>query len=219
MKVCTDACLLGAWVANKMETEEIHPQNILDIGCGTGLLSLMLAQKSAAQIDAVEINADAFLQAEENISLSTWKDRITVHQQNILSFKPKKKYELIICNPPFFEKQLASPLAEKNAAMHDASLTFSQLAGCLKTHLTASGFAAILLPYYRTEELEKQLAGFGLYTKERLNISHSPDRAFFRTVLWVSSTASLPQDHFIAIKDETGVYTSAFSGLLKDYYL
>ena len=100
MKVCTDACLFGAFVANEIQDKTIN--HILDIGAGTGLLSLMLAQKSNAAIDAVEIDKSTYEQAEENISQSSWKEKITVYNSGIADFYSNYKYDLIISNPPFF---------------------------------------------------------------------------------------------------------------------
>ena len=112
MKVCTDACMLGAWTAGKLGGSGIN--NILDIGCGTGLLSLMLSQKINASIDAVEIDADAAKQAGENISASPWAANIRVIHTSLQEFMPKKKYDLIICNPPFYENDLRSEHENKN---------------------------------------------------------------------------------------------------------
>lgn len=99
MKVTTEACILGAWV-----DEQIPPQTVLDIGTGTGLLALMLAQKfPQAEIDAVEIDQGAFTQAHANFHSSPWPERLQVFHQRIQDFDPGKKYDLIISNPPFFK--------------------------------------------------------------------------------------------------------------------
>ena len=135
MKVCTDACLFGAWVANKIELNEINADNILDIGCGTGLLSLMLAQKTKAQIDAVEIDKNAFEQAKENINLTEWKEQINIHHGSIIDFKSNKKYDLIICNPPFYENQLKSVDSARNKAMHATTLSYKDLIFVLKNKI------------------------------------------------------------------------------------
>ena len=109
MKVCTDACIFGAWAAGKLKESSISVRHILDIGCGTGLLSLMLAQNTNADIDAVEINTDAASQAKENILQSPGINKIKVINASILEFVPEKNYDFIICNPPFYEDDLKSP--------------------------------------------------------------------------------------------------------------
>ena len=116
MKVCTDACLFAAWVAAYLQKNKINPGSILDIGTGTGLLSLMLAQKTLALIDAVEINIDAALQAKENFNASPWKQRLNVFETGILQYNTQMKYDLIISNPPFFNNDLLSPDKNKNTA-------------------------------------------------------------------------------------------------------
>ena len=106
MKVCTDACLFGAWAAKQIEIFDL--KNILDIGTGTGLLALMLAQSSRAKIDAVEINELAAEQAAANFCNSPWNSQLYVHQKSINRFtqEQNKPYDFIISNPPFFENQL-----------------------------------------------------------------------------------------------------------------
>src|SRR6478672_11745355 len=102
MKVCTDACIFGAWVSNTI-AGRLHAGNCLDIGTGTGLLALMAAQKSTLHIDSIEIEKNAYVQAGENFSKSPWKDRIEIFHGDINAFSVTKKYDLIISNPPFFE--------------------------------------------------------------------------------------------------------------------
>ena len=219
MKVCTDACLFGAWVANKIELKEINADNILDIGCGTGLLSLMLAQKTKAQIDAVEIDKNAFEQAKENINLTEWKEQINIHHNSIIDFKTAKKYGLIICNPPFYENQLKSIDAARNRAMHATTLSYEDLIIALKNNLAQSGSAAVLLPYYAIKEFEETLSKNQLFIYEKCNVAHSPKHPFFRKMVIFSGVKKESSEHSISIKNNNNFYSEEFIELLKDYYL
>jgi len=219
MKVCTDACLFGACVAEKSETKEISPEHILDIGTGTGLLSLMLAQKTNAKIDAVEINAGAFEQASENIAASPWQEKIQAHHISVLDLFPGEKYDLIICNPPFYESHLSSPDNDRNMAMHASVLPFAELMGFIKNNLSLFGTATLLLPYIQLKYFENIIAKTGLFITEKINIAHSPAHPFFRSILFISETEQQLKHTEISIKDSAGAYSDTFYSLLKDYYL
>ena len=219
MKVCTDACLFGAWVADKLEKKEIAPETILDIGSGTGLLSMMLAQKSTATIDAIEINEDAFMQSQENTVASPYAGKINIVHSSIQHFIPAKKYDLIITNPPFYEKQLQSPDEKKNIAMHSASLSLQELVSFMKDLLSPNGKAAILLPHERIDSFEKEIRENGLYINEQVNISHTSTHKPFRTFFFISNKQRVTAVEKIEIKTAKGQYSSAFQQLLQDYYL
>ena len=219
MKVCTDACLFGAWVSNKIELNEINADNILDIGCGTGLLSLMLAQKTQAQIDAVEIDKNAFIQAKENINLTEWKEQINIHHGSIIDFKSPKKYGLIICNPPFYENQLKSVNAARNKAMHATTLSYEDLIFVLKNNLSQGGSAAVLLPYYAVNKFEETLSNHQLFIYEKCNVAHSPKHPFFRKMVIFSGVKKDSLEYSISIKNNNNFYSEEFIQLLKDYYL
>ena len=219
MKVCTDACLFGAWVAKKLEYKRIKAENILDIGCGTGLLSLMLVQKTEAQIDAVEIDENSYKQARENFDLTEWKERINIHHISIIDFKTPKKYELIISNPPFYEDQLKSTDATRNNAMHTINLTHLDLVNSLKKNLAKGGIATILLPYNSVQNFEKILNKKQLFVYEKLNVSHSPQHPFFRSLLLISENKKKLSESSVSIKNEEGDYSREFIEPLKDYYL
>jgi tRNA1Val (adenine37-N6)-methyltransferase len=219
MKVCTDACLFGAWIAEKLEKKKFTAKKIFDIGCGTGLLSLMLAQKTDAFIDAIEIDSNAFLQAQKNITDSPFKNKVNIFHGSIEAFFANEKYDLIICNPPFYENQLKSNDDAKNMAMHATTLTFSALATVLKNNLSDIGNAAILIPHTRVADFEKELANNQLFINEQLHFSHSPNKKYFRTVLVISSQKNNFPEEEISIKTNTGLYSKEFISLLKDYYL
>ena len=219
MKVCTDACLFGAWVAKKIEENKIKADNILDIGCGTGLLSIMIAQKSAAQIDAVEIDKDAFDQAKENIALSAWREKINIYHNSVTNFKSSNKYELIICNPPFYENQLKSNDDGRNKAMHATTLSFLELANALKNNVSKKGHAAVLLPYSFVKNFEEILFTQQLFIVEKMNVAHSPLHPFFRSMLLISTIKEDLSEYSLSIKKSEKEYSTEFIELLKDYYL
>lgn len=219
MKVCTDACLFGAWVARKLEENKIKAFNILDIGCGTGLLSLMVAQKCQAQIDAVEIEKDAFEQTKENINLSKWTSRINIHYNSVTNFRSSKKYELIICNPPFYENQLKSKNHQRNQSMHATTLSFLELAIAVKYNLAINGFAAILIPYTSVKKFEEIFLAQQLFIVEKTNFAHSPAHTFFRCMMLISNFKNELFENSFSIKNIDKKYSQDFNELLKDYYL
>lgn len=219
MKVCTDACLLGAIVACKLSEPENQVNNILDIGTGTGLLSLMLAQKTNAVIDAVEINEEASKQARKNFELSPWANKIQVYHTGIQHFIPAKKYDVIISNPPFFEEDLHSSDAAKNDAKHDTGLTLKELVLFIKNHLTQQGNAFLLLPFNRTTFLQSQAEKQGLFVKEVILVRQSIHHSFFRSIVQLSTQPFAITQTELSIHDGNREYTAGFTALLKDYYL
>ncbi len=215
MKVCTDACLFGAWLANTINTNEF--KSMLDIGTGTGLLSLMLAQKSSAEIHALEIDEDAANQAAENFAASPWSIRLQVIEQPVQMFQPHKKYDLIFSNPPFFENDLKSPDQQRNKALHSTYLSSEALILSIKKLLNPEGKFALLLPAHRSEHYEQlaQKAGFTL--QQKVNVCQTEKHPFFRAMLLYGPAQHLIESE-ITIK-EGGDYSTAFVQLLKDYYL
>jgi tRNA1Val (adenine37-N6)-methyltransferase len=219
MKVCTDACLFGAWVADKLQKKEIEATRIFDIGTGTGLLTLMLAQNTNAIIDTIEIDTAAFLQATENIQASPWAAQINIFNGSVLNYVAPKKYDLIVCNPPFYDNQLKSNNDSKNVAMHSTTLSFTALALSIKNNLSSNGNAAILIPYHRVTDFVEALSKVSLYVYEQINISHAPNKKLFRSILLISFERKATIVKTISIKTNTDIYTDEFTQLLKDYYL
>ncbi|HLD52234.1 MAG TPA: methyltransferase [Sediminibacterium sp.] len=218
MKVCTDACLFGAWVVDNIDMPSL--KNILDIGTGTGLLSLMLAQYSKASIDAVEINPLAVEQARSNFKESKWEDQLQVHATSIIEYAQsnEKQFDLIISNPPFFEQQLKSKDSQRNIAMHSAKLTLTELARCILQLLTDSGRAAILLPWNRLEEWRGIAEKIGLFVIKETLVKQSTTHDYFRVMILLQKKASTTSNDTIVIKDGNG-YSKEFSKLLAPYYL
>ena len=219
MKVCTDACLFGAWAARSILQHQPSVKTILDIGSGTGLLSLMLAQKMQASIDAIEINSEAAEQSAENIMSSPWKN-ICVYNTSIEAFKTGIKYDLVISNPPFYESSLLSPDENRNAAMHDSYLTLELLLSSIMKFISSTGYAAILLPISREAAFTQLLARHKLCILELARVRQSVHHSFFRSMFIVSpedQTRSNVDD--ISIHNSQREYTDEFKELLKDYYL
>ena len=214
MKVCTDACLFGAMLPLEVQ------HKVLDIGTGTGLLSLMYAQKnSAAIIDAVEIDGNAAIQAKENFEASPWADRLNIFNADVLNFKPGKEYDLIISNPPFFEDDLRSPDGSKNNAKHDTSLGLVKLLEIVEIHLAKEGLFAVLLPYHRVNYFIERANSSGLYLTQQILARQTTKHDHFRGILFFKRTKAPQQNAEITIKDSEGNYTTEFIAKLKDYYL
>jgi len=218
MKVCTDACVLGAWA------DVEGAENILDIGTGTGLLALMAGQRNSfAKIDAVELDKDAFEQASENTGHSPFHARISVINSSIQDFGPNKKYDCIITNPPFFQSDLLSPRARKNQAHHATSLSFDDLLLSVDRLLTDSGSCNILLPVDEAQVFLKKANDSGWFLTRKLILYHDKNKNPFRQLMtlkrnYFSENQIIKEDLYIYAEDGR-VYHSEFKQLLEDFYL
>src|SRR6478735_6388336 len=222
MKVCTDACLFGAWVADKIQHPKAKIQNVLDVGCGTGLLSLMVVQKNAQIItDAVEIDEAAFQQAKENFEASPWKERLNIFNEPIQQFANshirESKYDLLISNPPFYASDLKGDDVKRNLALHSSALQLDELINIADDLLTDDGNFFMLLPYHRTKDLET-LIGRKFFVKEKVLVKQTEKHVWFRSMWWLArKTVNTVYSEIII--DTGGNYSKEFTGLLKDYYL
>ena len=219
MKVCTDACIFGGFIAQYLGKKKEPLLNILDIGAGTGLLSLMVAQKVSGYIEAIEIEENAYNQATQNIAQSIWRSRIKIINEDALNFVSQKKHDCIISNPPFFEGDLQSVNASKNAAKHDTTLTLENLLITIKKNIADNGCFAILLPYHRVAYFIQIAQLNNYYLDEELLIRHTQEHPIFRGILIFSNCASIIKSNELVIKNASGNYTEAFINLLQDYYL
>jgi tRNA1Val (adenine37-N6)-methyltransferase len=216
MKVCTDSCILGAWFAQKIPSYSL----VLDMGSGTGLLMLMLAQKSNAEFHGIELNLSTYKQLKENILSSKWKKRITAFPGDLRSWLFSEKYDFIITNPPFYENDLEALTDEKNSAKHSRDLNFSELIIAIDENLKPEGSFGILLPYNRTSYFEKLALLNNFFVSEKLLIRQTPLHGYFRSVLHFSRTRYNESVVFdLTIQNENKQYSSEFIELMKDYYL
>ncbi|MBE2288336.1 MAG: methyltransferase [Chitinophagaceae bacterium] len=217
MKVTTDACIQGAWTPLPKKTKRI-----LDIGTGTGLLALMMAQRTEnTLIDAVEYDATAAEQAKENVSHSPWSNRITVQCNDIRAYDSSEKYDAIICNPPFFDNALLGPKHEKNTARHTIALTKEELAMAVVKHLSPEGHVSILLPVPEYRYWLNVAEGYGLFPRAILLIRHRPGSEAKRIVaiMSLSNTGYGAVEHQLTIMQEDGTYTEQFREMLRPFYL
>lgn len=224
MKVTTDGCLFGAWVAEKVKSKNVNTPYCLDIGTGTGLLSLMVAQQNpASAIDAIEIDTAAAGQAKENFNASPRKENITIIQGDVKTKPPPMGtgYSFIFCNPPFYENELASPDPKKNTAHHNNGLKLGELFTLISNILLPSGYFYLLLPYKRIEEIVDSLKIHQLairyLTSVRPTAKHDYTRFLVEGQCHADCNESHSQDDLV-IKDADNQYTTAFTALMKDYY-
>lgn len=216
MKVTTDACLFGAWAAQKFAALKLS--SILDIGTGTGLLSLMIAQQNNSVIHTVEIDSNAARQALENVQQSIWHSNIHVHHQNIETSNFPSTFDCIISNPPFFQNDLKSNSAARNTALHGEQLSLESLYTNIQRLLNPNGYYAVLLPTHRVAYF-MQIAQED-YLMEEVKVHQTVKHSAFRFLLLFSKSNIQPtKTETIFIKDDNNNYTSSFVELLKPYYL
>jgi tRNA1Val (adenine37-N6)-methyltransferase len=215
LKVCTDACLFGAWASHQLTSNP--PTTILDIGTGTGLLSLQLAQKlPSAFIDAVELDPAAAKQATQNAAATNFN--IQVHNTDIKNYSGKK-YQHIISNPPFFENDLKSEHALKNQAMHSTTLTLQNLFTCVYDLLEPLGSFSLLLPFARANEVEGLAQAHGFNLTHKAVVQQTPNHTPFRVMYIFGKAAIMEASETSIVIKENESYTPAFTSYLKDYYL
>lgn len=221
MKVCTDACVLGAFA-------DVHGSAILDIGTGTGLLALMVAQRNpTARVDAVELDDSALGQATENVANSPFADRIGVWHgavQEYFPFHPfplGEGYDRILTNPPFYVNSLRSPDAAIARAHHADELPFADLVTAVGRLLAPGGQWWVLLPPVEMKKLTGLAAEVGLYQSARLLLRHHAQKPVFRIVTgfgWGSGTDVSEQTLDIYEMDGR-TFTPAYRTLLQPFYL
>ena len=193
-------------------------KHVLDIGSGSGLLSLMIAQQTGASIESIEIQKTDYLQSLDNIANSPYRNQITIHQSDALQFKYNRKYDIILSNPPFYENDLKGSLAGKNIAHHDDGLKLQDLLNLITQQLTRGGSFYLLLPFKRLADLQQAIAITGLFINETASVHQTESHDAFRVMLRVSFSENKIADSKVVIK-ESGAYSQAFTRLLKDYYL
>lgn len=214
MKVGTDGVLLGAWAELK------QGKHVLDIGSGTGLISLMLAQRfTEALIDAVELDESAFNQTNENFLNSKYTDRLAVYQMPIQSYQTMKKYDLIVSNPPFFVNNERVELDARKTARQQETLTFDQLLKKTKELLAENGRASFIIPFDLEEQFVIIAKGLNLFPQRLVHIKGNANAPYKRSMIELGFHPTDPMISTLIIEVDRHQYTEDYIQLTKDFYL
>lgn len=215
MKVGTDAILLGRWT-------EVKPTDVvLDIGTGCGLLPLMLSQKGVAQVDAVDIDTASVEEASVNFEASQWRDQLKVYCSDIVEFQQNRQYDLIISNPPFFNRFSKCDSERKSRARHnDAGLSYATVCQVVQRLLKPEGRLSVVLPFDVSEEFLKTAENHGIFLHKILKIipieGKEPNRVNLE--LGFGKYETVIEETFV-IRDVDKRFTAQYKEFLKDYYL
>ncbi|TVR40073.1 MAG: methyltransferase domain-containing protein [Cryomorphaceae bacterium] len=215
MKVGTDGVLLGAWA-----TPMHPPQKILDVGTGTGLVSLMMAQRfNTSKITAIEIDPDAARQAHENVCASKFAQRIEVIEADIMNWLPSAPPDFIVCNPPFFKHQLEAPGHARTLARHQKRFDLSQFLYHARIIIAPVGSMAIILPTGALSEAEYKL--YNWYLARKMAIRPTPGKMAHRELLLLTTLHSETVTEPDLIIESSGRhnYSEEYKALTRDFYL
>lgn len=217
MKIGTDAVLLGAWtpIIN-------NPYNILDIGTGTGILSLMLAQRSnAEQIDALEIDENAYEQATDNFEESLWNDRLFCFHAGLDEFmdEPEDEYDLIISNPPFYTEDYKTENTQRDLARFEDALPFEDLIEAADLLLSESGIFSVIIPFKEEVRFITLANDFELYPLKITHVKGTPTTEIKRSLLAFTRIKQTTIIDELIIETARHQYTSEYIELTKDFYL
>jgi len=214
MKVGTLACIFGAAITSS------SPQFILDIGTGTGVLALMMAQRfPTSKIEALEIETNAFHQAKSNFKESPWDTRLHIECADFNNWKAKHLYDLIITNPPFFNRHLKSPGKAINLARHNDQLPMSMLINKVFNLLAASGSFWVLLPKYESDKFKVEAEQAGLFLNYQIQILNFAEQPVKAVISQFSKRKKFDRREELVIRQDDNSYNDNFIQLLKPFYL
>jgi tRNA1Val (adenine37-N6)-methyltransferase len=216
MKVGTDGVLLGAW-ANLDGARAI-----LDVGCGSGLVALMAAQRApGAIIHAVEIDKEACEQARENIDRSPWRDRVSLFEGPVQQFQPPRSYDVILCNPPFFVRSTPSPRPGKNIARHCETLTHEELLVAAGRMIADGGTLQVILPVAEAERFARHAVSptAGWRVNKTALVLPNPGKAPKRLLLLLAREEKTPEQETLIIENNRHDYHESYRALTRDFYL
>jgi tRNA1Val (adenine37-N6)-methyltransferase len=216
MKVGTDAVLLGSWV------NTANANSILDVGTGTGIIALMLAQRSNAEIHAIDIDNNAFVQATENVNACKWKEHIHVHHISLQQFalEHTEKFDLIVSNPPYFVDSSKASEESRSNARHTDQLPYDDLLRGVLHLLAPQGKFYVILPTKESEQFRDLAEEHKLFLTKLTRVVTRTDKPEKRWLMRFEFTRkTFSEDSIIIEEDERHSYTDAYKELTKDYYL
>ena len=214
MKVGTDGVLLGAWAPVK------GVSSVLDVGTGTGLIALMIAQRApSAFIQAIDVDESAVLQAQDNINGSPWSDCIEVIKTDFKEYQPTKKFDLVVSNPPYFVDSLLPPNSSRSAARHTSSLSFHELISGVVECLAHKGIFAVILPSDVCDSFVALAKEKKLYLNKKLKIQTRLGVEPKRTLLQFSFTEKDAEEDVLLVEIERHKYSDDYIRLTRDFYL
>ncbi|MCF0207647.1 MAG: methyltransferase [Bacteroidales bacterium] len=214
MKVGTDGVLLGAYADCK------DAKRVLDIGTGSGLLCLMIAQKCDALIHGIDINSEAVDIARQNVAESDWSQRIEIFDSAVQDFRPSEKYDLIVSNPPYYSTDVPAPEKGRALARHDNSLSHSQLAEAIDRLMADDGRCFVIYPTDAAEDFENHAREYGLCVRKKLLVSSRANSPHIRQILMLERQSGDVETEFLNIEnDARHDFSEKYKLLTKDYYL
>ncbi len=217
MKIGTDAVLLGAWVSLKQQ-----PFSILDIGAGTGVLALMLAQRSSAEvIDALEIDAPAYEECVENFEHSPWGDRLFCYHATLEEFFEEidDVYDMIVCNPPFYAETYKTDNSQRDLARFQDAMPFEHLVESAAKLLSEQGSFSVVIPHKEETHFSTLAKAHGLYPNAILHVKGHPEAPVKRSLITYSRKPSETAYSSLTIELERHVYTEDYINLTKAFYI
>ena len=218
MKVGTDGVLLGAWASVPGPGSRV-----LDVGCGTGLIALMIAQRTKkVAVDALEIDPSSARQAEENFQNSPWKEKIQCIQSSFQDYSSqcKSRYDLIICNPPFFSASAKTPSKERNLARHDDSLSLEDLFRASLPLMKKTTLISLILPIEKEMQAVDLIAEHKMHCNRLTRVIPAPGKSTKRILLEISYMPGKPIEEELTIETENRhKYSDKFQNLVDDFYL
>ena len=216
MKIGTDAVLLGAW------TDVSNSNTILDIGSGSGIIAMMLAQRTKAKIEGVEINEKSYLQAEKNVGNSNWQNRIKFFHKSFQEFykNTKTKYDLIVSNPPYFSNSLKTPNQSRTIARHNDLLSYEEIIIGVKKILKQDGKFYLILPATESKIFIDRALIESLYCSEMLLVKDKKEKPIKRILMKFELLrhSQTKKDELI-IRNNDGSFTQEYKNLTSDFYL